>query len=173
MGAVVVGSSSSRIVPPRAREAGVLPVLATLLEMQPLSPGSLGQQSLNDGLRALVPLVHPGSLILALSDFASLDQGMEPSWVSLATHNELQLLWVTDPLESDALPDGRYGVGIPGRSRFIEGAGSRPTWIAKWRQREERVAELAGRVAAQVIRLDTSQSVEGALEGALAKRTAA
>jgi hypothetical protein len=32
---------------------------------------------------------------------------------------------------------------------------------------------LASRVAAPVIRLDTSQLVEGVLEGALAKRTAA
>ena len=173
VGAVVVGSSSSRIVPPRAREAGVLPLLATLLEMQPTAPGSLGQQSLNDGLRALAPLTHPGSLIVALSDFASLDAGHEPSWAALAVHNEVQLFWVTDPLDSGALPDGRYGVGVPGRSRFIEGAGSRAAWTAKWQQREERVAELARRLATQVTRLDTAQSVEGVLESALAKRTAA
>jgi uncharacterized protein (DUF58 family) len=53
VGAVVIGSSSSRIVPPRAREAGVLPVLATLLDMQPTAPRAPGQQSLNEGLRAL------------------------------------------------------------------------------------------------------------------------
>src|ERR1700749_174237 len=34
VGAVVVGTSSCKFVPPRAREGGVLPVLATLLEMQ-------------------------------------------------------------------------------------------------------------------------------------------
>jgi uncharacterized protein (DUF58 family) len=173
IGAVVIGSSSSRIVPPRAREAGVLPVLATLLDMQPTAPRAPGQQSLNEGLRALAPLVHPGSLILVLSDFATLDGGTEPAWASLAVHNELQLFWVTDTLESGALPDGRYGVGVPGRARFIEGAGSRATWIAKWQQREARITELAGRLAAPVIRVDTGQPVEDVLEGALAKRTAA
>jgi uncharacterized protein (DUF58 family) len=141
--------------------------------MQPTAPSAPGQQSLDDGLRALAPLVHPGSLILVLSDFATLHADIEPSWASLAVHNELQLFWVSDPLESGALPDGRYGVGVPGRSRFIEGAGSRASWITKWKQREARVAELASRVAAPVIRLDTSQLVEGVLEGALAKRTAA
>lgn len=173
VGAVVIGNSASKIVPPRAREAGVLPLLATLLEMQPTAPSSLGKQNLNDGLRALAPLAHPGSLVLALSDFASLEEAMEPSWAALALHNELQLFWVTDPLDSGALPEGRYGVGVPGRSRFIEGAASRPAWIAKWQEREERVAELARRQAAQLIRLDTSESVESVLEKALAKRTAA
>lgn len=173
VGAVVIGGSSSRIVPPRAREAGVLPLLATLLDLQPSAPRAPGQQSLNEGLRALAPLVHPGSLILVLSDFATLDADFEPSWAALAVHNELQLFWVTDPLESGALPDGRYGVGVPGRSRFIEGAGSRAAWIAKWQQREARIADLASRLAASVIRLDTGQPVESVLEGALAKRTAA
>ncbi len=173
VGAVVVGSSSSRIIPPRAREAGVPPLLATLLEMQPTAPGSLGQQSLNDGLRALAPIAHPGSLIVALSDFASLDAGQDPSWAALAVHNELRLFWVTDPLDSGALPDGRYGVGVPGRSRFIEGAGSRTAWMAKWQQREERVADLARCLTTQVTRLDTSDSVESVLESALARRTAA
>lgn len=173
VGAVVIGSSSSRIIPPRAREAGVLPLLATLLEMQPTAPSSLGKQDLGDGLRALAPLAHPGSLILALSDFASLDEPMDPAWAALAVHNELQLFWVTDPLDSGALPEGRYGVGVPGRSRFIEGAGSRSAWMEKWKQREERVAELARQVAAQVRRLDTSEPVDGVLEKALAKRIAA
>ena len=35
------------------------------------------------------------------------------------------------------------------------------------------VEELASRLASPVIRLDTGQTVEGVLEGALAKRTAA
>lgn len=173
VGAVVIDDSSSKIVPPRAREAGVLPVLATLVKMQPTAPRAPGQQSLNVGLRALAPLVHPGSLILVLSDFSTLDTEIEPAWTSLAVHNELQLFWISDPLESGALPDGRYGVGVPGRSRFIEGSSSRAAWLARWQQREARVTELANRVAAPVIRLDTAQPVEGVLEGALAKRAAA
>lgn len=173
VGALVVGKSSYKIVAPRAREAGVLPVLATLLDMQPTAPAPPGHEGINDGLRALAPLIHPGSLILALSDFATLAADIEPSWTSLAAHNEFQLFWVTDPLEKEALPDGRFRVGLPGRSIFVEGAGSRPAWIAKWREREERVAAWARRLAAPVTQLDTSQSVATVLQGVLAKRTAA
>jgi uncharacterized protein (DUF58 family) len=173
VGAVVVAESSYKIVPPRGRQAGVLSVLATLLDMQPTAPGRPGLQSVNDGLRALAPVVHPGSLILVLSDFASLDADPEPSWASLAVHNEFQLFWVTDPLEQDALPDGRFRVGMPGRSMFVEGAGSRAAWVAKWREREAHLTTLARRVAAPVTRLDTSQPVQTALQEVLAKRTAA
>jgi uncharacterized protein (DUF58 family) len=173
VGAVVVGASSYKVVPPRGREAGVLPVLSTLLDMQPTAPGRPGLQGVSDGLRALVPLVHPGSLILVLSDFATLEEKIELSWASLAMHNEFQLFWVTDPLERDALPDGRFRVGVPGRSIFVEGSRSRAAWIAKWREREDRVTAWAHRVAAPVTRLDTSQPVETVLQGVLAKRTAA
>jgi uncharacterized protein (DUF58 family) len=87
VGAVVAGTSSYRILPPRAREAGVLPLLATLIEMQPTSPSAPSSESLSNGVRALGPLVHPGSLVLALSDFAALDESAASAWAALAVHN--------------------------------------------------------------------------------------
>jgi uncharacterized protein (DUF58 family) len=173
VGAVVVGTSSYKILAPRAREAGVLSVLAALIDMQPTAPAPPSQQSVNDGLRALAPLIHPGSLILALSDFATPDEELESSWATLASHNEFQLFWVTDPLERDSLPDGRFRVGIPGRSMSVEGAETRAAWMRTWHERERRLAAWARRLAAPVTQLDTSQSAQTVLQGLLAKRTAA
>jgi uncharacterized protein (DUF58 family) len=170
VGAVIAGASTYKIVPPRAREAGVLPLLATLLELQPTAPGRPRRQSLNEALQALVPLVHPGSLLLVLSDFAALSADLETPWVTLASHNELQLFWITDPLEREALPAGRFRVGVPGQSISIDGAATRNAWIAKWRERAERVAQCARRLEAPVTQLDTSQAVEEALGSALARR---
>jgi uncharacterized protein (DUF58 family) len=173
VGAVIIGTSSYKVVPPRAREAGVLPVLATLLEMQPTRPSAPGRQTVNDGLHALAPLIHPGSLIMVLSDFADLDGQVNPSWVSLGAHNEIQLFWITDPLEKDALPNGRFKVGLAGRSILVEGARSRAAWMAKWREREERLTSWARQLESPVTQLDTSESVETVLRGVFARRTAA
>jgi len=174
VGAAIVGSSNYRIIPPRARESGVLPVLAALIEMQPTEPALAATVSLDNGLDALVPVAHPGSLILTLSDFAVLDTQTHSAWASLAVHNEFQLFRVTDPLEREALPDGRFRVGVRGRSATIDGAGSRSAWLAKWQERNSRIEKLASRLGAPVTELDTRQPVEEPLRAVLAgKRSAA
>jgi uncharacterized protein (DUF58 family) len=172
VGAVITGANGYKISPPRSREAGVLPMLAALLEMQPTAPGP-ASDGLSLGLKALAPLVHPGSLILVLSDFASLET-RAPEWPALAVHNEFRLFWVTDPLESSGLPDGRFRVGLPGRSIAIDGASVRAGWLQKWRERQDRVEALTTDMRASVTQLDTSQPVENVLQTVLAgRRTAA
>jgi len=173
IGAVVAGTSGCKIIPPRSREAGVLPVLSTLLDLQPKAPAP-ASDALHTGLKALAPLVHPGSLVLALSDFASLDAGrVEPQWAALSVHNEFRLFWVTDPLERQALPDGRFRVGIRGRSVAIDGATVRSAWLEKWRQREARLQHLAQGIRAPVTQLDTSEPVESVLRPLLSRRRTA
>lgn len=174
VGAAIVGSTDYRIIPPRAREGGVLPVLAALVDLQPSAPALNAAASLDDGLDALVPVVHPGSLILALSDFAVLDRNTHSAWSSLAVHNEFQLFRITDPLERAALPNGRFRVGIRGRSATIDGARSRSPWLAKWEERNRRVEALAHRLGAPVTGLDTAVPVEEPLRAVLSgKRSAA
>lgn len=174
VGAVVAGATSCRIIPPRAREAGVLPLLGALLELQPRAPGA-ASDSLNAGLRSLAPIIHPGSLVLALSDFASLDAGNDDArWASLAVHNEFRLFWVTDPLEKEGLPNGRFRIGLPGRLLSVDGAAIRGAWIEKWRVREARIQQLARGMNASVTQLDTSEPVEVVLRTLLSgRRTAA
>jgi uncharacterized protein (DUF58 family) len=181
VGAVVAGASACRIVPPRAREAGVLPVLGALLEMQPQGPGP-ASDSLTAGLQSLAPLIHPGSLVLVLSDYASLDPAADAAagssaaaqWAALAVHNEFRLFWVTDPLERQALPNGRFRIGLPGRAVSVDGAAIRGAWVEKWRAREARIQQLATSLHAPVTQLDTSEPVEDVLRVLLSgRRTAA
>ncbi len=70
VGAVLsLPASAPLISPPRAREAGVLPVLQALVESQPTGPGLTTPGGLHDAVSALRPLLQPGSLVLSLSDF--------------------------------------------------------------------------------------------------------
>jgi len=175
VGAVVAGASGCRIIPPRAREAGVLPLLGALLEMHPQEPGPVSD-GLTTGLQSLAPLIHPGSLVLVLSDYASLDTHGDSAaqWAALAVHNEFRLFWVTDPLEREALPNGRFRIGLPGRAVSVDGAAIRGPWVEKWRARENQIQQLATILHAPVIQLDTSEPVEEVLRVLLsARRTAA
>lgn len=174
IGAVIAqGAGESRVLPARARQTGVLPLLEALLQCQPKAPGQPAPLALEGALRALLPLVRPGSQVLAVSDFAGLRQETESLWTALAAHSDLRLFWITDPLEEDGLPNGRFRAGLPGRLRILEGARVRERWRQAWREREARVAALSQRNAAPIVRLVTREPVEHVLRPLLRPRQSA
>ena len=168
VGALVAdGLAPPRILPARARLAGVLPLLETLLAVQPQAPAPPVPQALPDALRAAVPLIRPGSQILAVSDFAAPTAREEPLWLPLTRHNDIRLYWVTDPLEAQGLPPGRFRAGLPGRLAILDGQRVRSAWRDAWQAREQSLAHLSQRLAAPVARLHTSEPAEAALRQSL------
>ncbi len=163
VGAVIASPAGPRVLPPRSRDAGVLPLLAALHELQPRAPGGSAAPSLAPALEALVPLARSGSIVLVLSDFAGLGETPEQGWSAFAGRTECRLFWVVDPLEQRALPNGNFRAGVPGRVRWLDGARVRPHWQDSWRVRASRVSALARFLIAPVTRLDTPEAVEEVL----------
>ena len=163
LGAVIGGNAHERIFRPRAREAGVLPVLEALIEAQPTAPGAPAPDSLNATLAALRPLLQPGSLVLVLSDFSSMDEHTQAVLAGIALRCDCRLLWLADPLENSGLPDGSYRAGLPGHLWWLDGARSRAAWQEQWATRERRLTELTRRLNLQLVRLETSKPVTEAL----------
>lgn len=174
VGALVAnGHEALRILPTRARLAGVLPLLEALLAAQPRAPSMPAPQALPEALRAAIALIRPGSQILALSDFAAPAARAENLWLPLARHNDIQLYWATDPLEERGLPPGRFRAGLPGRLTVLDGQRVRSAWRDAWQARQQGLARLSQRLAAPVVRLDTSEPAEAALRSALLNGTSA
>jgi uncharacterized protein (DUF58 family) len=174
VGAVIAqGAGRTRILPVRAREMGVLPLLEALLEAQPKAPAQPSPLALEDALQALLPLARPGGQILAISDFAGLRAEAGSLWSALAAHSDLRLFWITDAMEEEGLPNGRFRAGLPGRLTVFEGARVRERWRHAWREREARIAALSQREGAAVVRLDTRQPVEEVLRPLLHARQSA
>ncbi|MDR3370985.1 DUF58 domain-containing protein [Rhodoferax sp.] len=168
VGAVIAsGSAAPHILPPRRREAGVLPILQTLVECQPRAPGVPDAVGLSTALQTLRPLLQPGSLVLVLSDFSKLDTEAENLLSGISTQNDCRLLWVTDPLERSGLPAGTHRVGLPERLWWLDGQGSRPAWQAAWRQREQALTDLSTRLNLPLVRLDTADAVPDTLAALL------
>lgn len=167
LGAVVGSAAQPLLLPPRARQAGVLPVLQALAQAQPQAPGVPSDDGLARTLLSLRPLLQPGSLVLVLSDFHSLDARAEALLAAVALHNDVRLLAVSDPLERAGLPDGAYRVGLPGRSWWLDGKRSRTPWQAAWQDRAARVTALARRLALPLTQLDTAQPIADVLPALL------
>lgn len=159
LGAVIGGNAHERIFHPRAREAGVLPVLEALVEAQPTTPGAPRPDSLNALLTSLKPLLQPGSLVLILSDFSGLDDFTESHLASISLRCDCRLLWLVDPLENNGLPDGSYRAGLPGRLWWLDGARSRNAWQEKWTSRQRQLDKLTQHLNLPLIRLNTPEPV--------------
>lgn len=163
VGAVIATGQEPRILPPRARERGVAELLGSLLDGQPTAPSPPTADNLTKALKRLGHLVHPGSAVMVLSDFASLDEECAALWSGVAARNESRLLWVTDDLEEQGLPSGRYRVGVPSRSFVVDADRLRPAWQRAWQEREVRINRLAQQSGTALVRLRTSESVPEAL----------
>lgn len=164
LGAVFAGTGGQpRILPPRARQAGVLALLEALVEEQPRAPAAPRPAALSAALEALQPLVQPGSLVLILSDFAGLDAQAEATLAAIAARSDVRLLRITDALEANGLPAGCYRVGVPGRLWWMDGQSSRAAWAAAWRAREQQLVDLARRLRLPLTRLDTADPIEDVL----------
>jgi uncharacterized protein (DUF58 family) len=164
VGAVIGNGSEMRCLAPRSREAGVLPLLTAMLALQPTRPAQPLPETLQAGLQLLRPLVHPGSLVLALSDFAAASGTELSSWSPLAAHAECRLFWTTDALERDGLPDGRFRAGLPRRLVGLDGAMSRTAWRAAWAARAARVQSLSEGLRLETTPLDTGTPAEQGLQ---------
>jgi uncharacterized protein (DUF58 family) len=163
IGGVIANSSTTRALPARSREAGVLPILNALIDMQPRAPGPPAPDALRNAERALAPLVHPGSLVLAIGDFASLDSNDRERWSNLSAHSECRWLWTIDPLEQQGLPDGRFRAGNLRASLMLDGSAVRAQWLRAWREREARVTSYAQDLRIALMRLDTSKNLTESL----------
>ena len=160
VGAVITnGKNTPIILPPRGREAGVLPVLQTLVEAQPQAPGIPASGGLLNAVTTLRPLLQPGSLILLLSDFSELNPEIEDTLAGATLHSDCRLLWITDPLESGGLPAGNYRVGLPDRLWWMNGEGSRAQWQHIWQEREQKLNEMAMRLNLPLSKLSTHDAV--------------
>lgn len=168
LGAIITRNHAlPAIFPPRTREAGVLPVLQALVEAQPLAPGELDAHSLQSALQALQPIIKPGSLVLVLSDFSSVNDAVESALSGISVHNDCRLLWLVDALEYSGLPDGNFRIGLPGRLWWLDGERSRNAWQAKWAQQAQHMDELAKRYNLPLTRLDTRHPVADTLPALL------
>ncbi|MBK6567910.1 DUF58 domain-containing protein [Candidatus Aalborgicola defluviihabitans] len=160
VGAIIAdGSSAPHILPPRGREAGVLPILQALVEGQPRAPDAPVQTGLQTALTTLRPLLQPGSLVLLLSDFAQVDPPLQDMLAGIARQNDCRLLWLTDPLERNGLPAGEHRVGLPQRLWWVNGEASRDAWQAAWTERQARLTAMAEALNLPLVRLDTADAL--------------
>ncbi|MGC1183352.1 DUF58 domain-containing protein [Legionella sp.] len=86
---------------PRGRDAGVLPLLASLSHYTAQTQEHRDAQPrlLSDPLIRLRRVIKPGSLVVLISDFYSMDADCEKHLNRLRAHNDILVYHICDPVE--------------------------------------------------------------------------
>lgn len=95
---------------PRSRDMGVLPLLASLSHYSNQTEAQKNEEPrvLSDALKRSRRVVRPGSIIVLISDFYSLDANCEKHLTHLGQHNDILAYHVCDPIELNAPKPQQY-----------------------------------------------------------------
>lgn len=170
VGGVVV---SAQLKDCRSRSGvhGVLPWL-NLASQLPAEKAEFQAPPLASALIHLRRTLRPGSIVVIASDFADLDDTGRSHIAEIARHNQLILLPITDPLESDPPLHGQYPLKQDNHTVWIDFSqtSQRERWLQHFSERQQAVAALAEQARAALIPLVTSSPAEEQLAPWLTRR---
>jgi uncharacterized protein (DUF58 family) len=180
----LLSNGGHRELRPRAGRRGAMHLIRALAEACDPSRGSAAQLSaaraeagsrddvetgLTAALGRLRRVARPGSLVVMIGDFYTLDEAAERHLGRLRLHNDLLALQVLDPLELAPPPPGRYAVTDGRRGMLLEATdrGVRSHYEDWFRARHRELEERLRRHAVPLLRLTTEDDVAEVLRRSL------
>jgi uncharacterized protein (DUF58 family) len=120
VGGVFFSATELNEFTPRCRDAGVLPLLASLTRYTNASAASNGAKPrlISDVLARLRRVTRPGSFLVLISDFYNIDADSEQHLSRLGSHNDVLAFHICDPLELMP-PKPEYYAFTNGKQEFI------------------------------------------------------
>lgn len=123
-------------------------------------------EALNQSLARLGAVMQPGSLIVLLSDFSGIDTQSEAHLAYLARHNELILIDIHDPLETELPPSGNYRVSDGEKFLSIATADTalRTGYHQAYERQRERLQQLCHRHHMTLLPMMTGEDPQDVLQ---------
>lgn len=160
VGGVVWDGNAYQDIAASGQHTGVLKLLRCVADATVAAPLSLPPDAAVDmakPLRALARTLRPGSLVVLISDFATLHAGLEKDILALGRRAELVLLQVYDAFEAEAPPPGQYRVtdGTHYATLDLQTSAARHAYGEAFAQRCSALQMLARRSGARLLPLPT------------------
>jgi len=113
LGGLVFGDSRHREMRPRLGRQAALRYVHELVThpdwKSNADQGALDEEPpLTQAMAMLRRVAHPGSLVIIISDFIGLSRAAKSYLTGIARHNEVLAVFLSDPLERQLPPPGRY-----------------------------------------------------------------
>lgn len=176
LGGLIFGDTVHRELKPRLGRQAALRFLHELAEHpdwvrhehpgDPSAPFTLAMGSLRR-------VARPGSLVVILSDFLGIDRAAQSYLSSVARHNEVLAVVLSDPLERELPPPGRYRLVQDDEELAIDthGQAARRDYRAAFATRARELDRFCQRYGIHLMPLSTDDDPVSALQTALGRRT--
>jgi uncharacterized protein (DUF58 family) len=123
LGGLVFSDSEHHELRPRLGRRAALRLMQVIAESSSwrgFDVGDAGDIDMDHSLIRLTRVARPGGMMFLISDFAGLSDDAERHIRALASHADLFLVHVYDPVEAELPPPGRYRIRLGPRSFAIE-----------------------------------------------------
>lgn len=186
LGGLVFGDTTHREVKPRLGRQAALRFVHELVEHAdwPARDGAVGgphasraaraaiEAPLTQAMAALRRVARPGTLVAVLSDFTDFSRAAQSYLAGVARHSEVMAVFVSDPLERELPPPGRYRLVSREDEMAIEtfARRARREYQELYREREEALERFCRRYGVHLMPLSTDQDPIRILQDSLGRR---
>lgn len=110
LGALIFAGDEHVELRPRRGKSSVLNFINRCVSHPAWDNGNGGTRNMELAMSRLRKVSHPGSLIFLLSDFRQMNAKANSHLANIARHNDIVLIHVSDPIESELPASGTYKV---------------------------------------------------------------
>jgi len=177
LGGLIFGDTVHREMKPRLGRQAALRYLHQLAEHPDWQHHAHdadrdGAAPLTMAMASLRRVARPGSLVVILSDFVGLTRTAQSYLSSVARHNEVLAVFLSDPLERELPPPGRYRLVTDDDELAIDthGRAVRHDYRSAFESRAHELELFCQRYGVHLMPLSTDDDPVGALQTALGRR---
>jgi uncharacterized protein (DUF58 family) len=177
LGGLVFGDSRHRELKPRLGRQAALRYVHELVThpdwANSADKGALDEEPpLTQAMAMLRRVAHPGSLVIIVSDFIGLSRAAKSYLTGIARHNEVLAVFLSDPLERQLPPPGRYRLVSHEEEMAIDtyARGARSDYRHAFEERVQDLEVFCHRYGIHLMPLSTDDDPVYSLQQALGKR---
>lgn len=178
LGGLIFGDSTHRELKPKLGRQSALRYVHELVnhpdwhDNEAADPAD-DEPPLTQAMAALRRVARPGSLAVVISDFVGLSRAAQAYLSGVARHNEVLAIFVSDPLEHDLPPPGRYRLVSHDSELSIDtyARNARKDYEQAFEERKHNLEKFCQRYGIHLLTLSTEDDPVESLQNALGKRS--
>jgi len=173
VGALVFAGDEHVEIRPRRGKSAVLDFINRTVKHSAWNNGHDTQRNMETAMSRLRKVAHPGSLIFLLSDFREMNDITTSHLANIARHNDIVLINVSDPIESDLPTSGFYKVSNGQKEISFNTADKklRERYHQRFVDHTENLKTLCRQNRMHLLNLSTDRDVLESLQDGLGNRT--
>jgi uncharacterized protein (DUF58 family) len=179
LGGLIFGDTTHRELKPKLGRQAALHYLHQLVEhadwqVDEHAPAADPGPAMIQAMSALRRVTRPGSLVVMISDFVGFSRAAQSYLAGIARHNEVLAVFISDPLEEELPPPGRYRLVSHDAEMAIDtfAAGARRDYHRVFAERSELLEKFCQRYGVHLMHLSTRDDPVQSLQKSLGRRIA-